>query len=244
MGPRSHIKGFFVRRQSKAIDQFGGQDGCRKSFVIRVKSHSGSNVKAGNLRSKERWGQTDHAHNSANSACGTPSVAMSLNELGPHSVADRKQEHQEDGCLERRRNRDAELTDDNGRDKGCGHRAKAKAFVGERAEIIAQGQRQKDGYFGIAAEGAWEPVDHAVTRSCDHARRCCRSFGCLGPSHATKSAASHNAIAVSEHPRDGKRLLKFPALLAFLLRMLFPLEPPTMENRMAARPQTLIALGE
>src|SRR5262249_9831633 len=86
------------------------------------------------------------------------------NELRADPVADGEQEHQEHGRLERRRDRDAQLPDDDGGEERRGDRPEADALDGEAAGVIADAERQEDGDLGIAPERLSEPLKHAALR--------------------------------------------------------------------------------
>ena len=107
--------------------------------------------------------QTEHADHSRKQRLRNSILGDAADELRSNPVADGEQEHQEEGRLERTRNRDPELADDHRGNQRRGHRAKTEAFVGERAEIISESQGQEDRNLGIASKSLNEPVDHGVT---------------------------------------------------------------------------------
>ena len=69
----------------------------------------------------------------ANRAWGNPSEAM-------HS----EQEYQEEHRLDVRRDRDAELADQDGRQQCRCHRPEGETPIAEAADIVADGQRQEE----------------------------------------------------------------------------------------------------
>src|SRR5262249_2542423 len=83
----------------------------------------------------------------------------------PDAVADREQEHEEHRRLQRRRDRDPQLTDDDGGKEGRGDRAQADALEGERAEVVPEAKRQEDRDLRIATQRLREPLKHVGLRS-------------------------------------------------------------------------------
>ena len=128
-------------RQAKAIDGIGRKthgrgnrlgasvEACRRADIIP--SHSGCEIGAE---------QAEHAHDDREQRLRQSVLGYAADELRAHRIANGKQEHQEEEGLERASNRDPELADDHGSDQCRRYRPKAQAFVGERAEIISEGQ--------------------------------------------------------------------------------------------------------
>src|SRR5262249_53521881 len=80
-----------------------------------------------------------------------------------HPVADGEQKHQEEDRLERSRDCDPDLADDDRADQRRGHGSEAQALVTEGAEVISERQRQEDGDFRGGFQRMEEPLDHDVT---------------------------------------------------------------------------------
>jgi hypothetical protein len=101
------------------------------------------------LRSRQAANRLNTHWTAENAACGKPSFATPRTNCGPTGIADGEQEHQEDGRLQRLRDRDSDLPDqDTGEQRGR-HRSKADALERELAEVIAQTKRQEYRDLGV-----------------------------------------------------------------------------------------------
>src|SRR5439155_19672245 len=85
-------------------------------------------------------------------------------ELRPDGVADGEQEHEERKRLERLVHRDPDLPDHDGGDHGGGHRPEADSLVGELAEVVTEGEREKNRDFRVGLKRREEPVNHVMLR--------------------------------------------------------------------------------
>ena len=71
------------------------------------------------------------------SACGTPVVGDAADELRPDAVADREQEHEEHRRLERLRDGDPDLSDQDTGQERRRDRPQTDALEGELPEVVA-----------------------------------------------------------------------------------------------------------
>src|SRR6185436_15817779 len=81
-------------------------------------------------------------------------------ELRADGVADGEQEHEKRKRLERLRNGDSDLPDENAREqRGCDC-PQADTLECELSKIISEAERQKNGYFRIASQRVEQPVEN------------------------------------------------------------------------------------
>ena len=82
------------------------------------------------------------------------------NELWSNPVPHSKEKHEEDSGLQRRRNRNSNLSDQDTRQQRGGDRSETEAAELEFAEKVTQREREKDGDLRVLAEGCCEPGKH------------------------------------------------------------------------------------
>ena len=165
VGHRHRIQCFlgFLGRQAKAVDGIGRQ-AHRRGDRLRsgIEPRGRADAITRELGADIGRSQTEKADHDGKQRLRNAVLRDAAHELRSDAVADGEQEHQEKHRLERTADRDPELSDDDRRNQRRGHRPETKSLVGERAEVIPEGQRQEDGDLRIAAKRLHEPVNHDV----------------------------------------------------------------------------------
>jgi len=80
--------------------------------------------------------------------------------LRSNAVADGKQKHEEGESLQRLRNGDSELSDDDTGQEGSGDGSETKTAKCELPEIVSESKCKKDGDLRILPERCCEPTKH------------------------------------------------------------------------------------
>ena len=163
VGHRHAIQKFlaFLGRQAQAIDRIGGKPHrSRDRLRTRIEARGRTDVVARQLGPNERREQAEDADNRGKHRLRKAILGDAAHELRAHPVADGEQEHQEEEGLERPRNRDAKLTDEDRGNQRRRHRTKTQALIGEGPKIVAKRQGQEDRNFRITSQRINEPIDH------------------------------------------------------------------------------------
>src|SRR5207248_11606659 len=105
--------------------------------------------------------QAEHALHYREDRLRQAAARNPAHELRPDAVADGEQEHEERKRLERLVDRDADLPNHNGGDKGGGDRSEPDPLEGELAEVVTDGEREKNRDFRVGLKRSEEPVYHS-----------------------------------------------------------------------------------
>src|SRR2546425_10096318 len=117
------------------------------------------------LRDHDGDPQAEHAKTRRENRLRQAIPGDAPDELRPDAVADGEQENEEEGRLDVRRDRDAELPDHDGRQQGGRDRTKADALEGELAHVVADAQGEEERHLRIGTQCLSEPFKHVALRS-------------------------------------------------------------------------------
>ena len=131
----------------------------------RVEARRVAEVVADELDDRDGHHQAEQALDHREECLRQAVLGDTAHELRPDAVAHGEQEHEEHGRLERLRDRDPDLTDDDAGQQGGGDRPQPDASEGELAEVVPEGEREEDRDLGIGPQRSEEPVDHGALRS-------------------------------------------------------------------------------
>ena len=151
--------------QAQPVDGVGreahrGGDGLRP----RVEPGRIAEVVARELRDRDRDQEAEQALDGREERLRHAVSGDAPHELRPDGVADREQEHQEDRRLQRLRDGDPDLSDqDTGQQRG-GDRPQADALEGELAKVVADGKREKDRDLRVLLQRRKEPINDVLLR--------------------------------------------------------------------------------
>jgi hypothetical protein len=150
-----------IGRQVQAGDRVGREphrrrDRLRPGVEPRCRAH----VVACELGAEIRRQETEHADDGREQGLRHAVLRDAAHELRADAVADREQEHQEEEGLERARDVDPELPDNDGGDERCRHGAEPETLIREGPDVISDRERQKDRDLGILAKCVCEPIEH------------------------------------------------------------------------------------
>ena len=142
-----------VGGQAQPVDGVGreahrGGDRLR----ARVEPRRVAEVVAGHLGDRDGDQQAEHALDHREDRLRQAVLGDAADELRPDAVADGEQEHQEDGRLEGLRDRDPDLSDQDAGEQRGGDRPEADALEGELAEVVPDGEREKDRDLRVLAQ--------------------------------------------------------------------------------------------
>ena len=149
--------------QAQPVDGVGrephrGRDRLR----ARVESGRVAEVVAGELCDHHAGDQAEYALHHREDRLRQAAAGNPAHELRPDGVADGEQEHEERKRLERLVDRDPDLPDHDGGDQGGGHRPEADPLVGELAEVVTEGEREKNRDFRVGLKRREEPINHSL----------------------------------------------------------------------------------
>ena len=101
-------------------------------------------------------------------ACGSAILGDTADELRPNGVAHGKEKHEEDRGLQRRRDGDTNLSDENAGQESGGNRPQTNSLERELPEVISKGKSKEDGDLRVLPESRSEPLknEHRFAPRC------------------------------------------------------------------------------